>query len=1346
MTTNNFISTNVALVALFIFLVLPLHVYTQPVYEDHARRQEIISRYLEMLEDEPYPGYNFDALTELLGAGRDYETLLNTLEQSIVDNPDNFEHFMILGMLYQWSHKYDEALSNFSNARQLKPKNYRVVATIGNLYFNQKQFETARSTYEEALTLAKSRENKQEILRTLASIAFSEHDKERALDYLKELAKSAPRDRYLQTEIAETLLNNELFTEALEQYERLLSLAGKDKRDRAMVMRDKGYVLELMGNTAEAITLYRTTQKALDKNHWLRSELNHRIVDIYRRENNLGELIDYLEDQGQNKTFEQLLLLAELRDETGDEEMALNLLTKAQKKNKRNTEVRVRRIQLLSRQGKISEVIDAYRELIAIAPKDDQYRFELAELLYQQGKKEEALKQLDRISKSFARDMYVHERLANLYERWGNSEKALKERKLLIKLDPSDEVPIIALGEHYFMDGQRKKAFEIWSRLLNIIPDRASAHARLGDIYSDHGLLSEAIEMYSEAVRLNPDSFEYKQNLALLHERAGNLEQATELWETLLSSSTDAFQKYDVRSHIIKIYERQGILTEKLIRYREDFEKDPPAIEAGYFLGEAYLHLGKLSETEQIYTRILDLNPHDTDALLALEELYTSQSKYAKSIEVLKRLVELNPGSIREYYQRIADYSMNIYKDEEALKYARLAVDLNPDYAESHARLAKIYKQMQMLEQAASEYRRTIEIDRHAWKHYFSLGEILVALNRVEEADKLYIEMFTSSYDEMVIQESARKSILINELQGTLKSLEGDITKLQVRVPPKAAYQQITIELYDHMTTPLITQVNFGSPEERTRATFQLTQLGQRALNPLLKALGSPNVSMQSTAIRILGYLNNSSAALALARLLDGNSHQTRLQAALALGKLRDPQALNALIRATTPDNDRTIREVALWAIGRTGSGEALKILDQLSLDQSWHIRALTGIALGRIGAKEGLTTLKRLAEDRKKEVRMASAWGLGMLGDVEGLNTLIELQSEKGIVSAMATWSLATIPDPKALEALLRAYWGPQMRLREKAADSLLRWRSEWPELPTEPHHFWEEGYSFMNFEDDRFSVQYLLDSLMRRRPEIGTVSTHKTLMAGSGAIINTLDEVLERDNEQLILMVLSDLDQRDNGLSFGILTPVPGYQELQNTLQTALINPLSAKLPDKLTRLLNHSNPYIRLHAVSLLGKLRYRVGTEEIIRLLDDENPWVQGTAAIALGQIGGDPVFSELQRRIPKANGTFRAYCATALGHLGTSEAKETLKRLAVNDDTQLVRLNSISALGHIGGPEEGALLMSRLDREDRAIQIEILQALGAIKYEPARSTLEEYTRSGNPKLRLAAERGLSELTQ
>jgi aminopeptidase N len=135
-----------------------------------------------------------------------------------------------------------------------------------------------------------------------------------------------------------------------------------------------------------------------------------------------------------------------------------------------------------------------------------------------------------------------------------------------------------------------------------------------------------------------------------------------------------------------------------------------------------------------------------------------------------------------------------------------------------------------------------------------------------------------------------------------------------------------------------------------------------------------------------------------------------------------------------------------------------------------------------------------------------------------------------------------------------------------------------------------------------------------------------------------------------------------------------------------------------------------------------------------LADDGAFWgVRAECAAALGKIGGPDAFATLRRAATVTHPKVRRAVADALGNFRTIESMETLKPLALRDDSYLVEAEAARALGRT---RQTAAFDTLLDLLERASWFDVVRAgaidgLGALRDDRAVSHLGARVRYGHP---------------
>jgi cellulose synthase operon protein C len=718
--------------------------------EGRDRTDVLMARYRKVLASKPDDDFALRRLIDLYRE-RDgnVDALIDELEGERAQDSDAYVPRMLLGQVYALSRRNEEARAAYTEAASLAPTEPAPQAALARLRRDAGDLDGARAALERALEHTRAAAERRELLRALGEVALDQKDHDGARRYFDRLAAGKGADSvYLRTELARALEARGEHARAVQEYRRVLKQLGGDRRVLPPVLRDLGRALLEAGETDEALVVLDRALRLTPAQSGLRREIYDVMVDAHRRASRLEALAARLEKEAHG--FESVELLGRVLDELGNDDESLAAYRRALRMNPRHTDTRVRVIQLLSRSGQLDQVIDEYRTLIRLSPRQPRFVVELAQLLMQVGRRDEALRLAEQTRRRHPREPGVHRALAELYGRWGEDALAKRAMETLVRIEPRDPHHLIALGAQLLAEGDRKGAIATWRRILTAEPKKSRAYATLAGVFADHDMLEEAEEAYRQALRLEPDGIPHLRGLAGVLERPRAQErqserqardtEAVQLWTRVLDlAGSDRVAQREARQRIVGIAARRNQLTHRVSTWKQAFAADPPDMEAGRFLVEAYLRQRprKLEEAERALARIAEHAPGDVEALAALERVRTAQGDVAGAIDVLERLVEADPRKAPQYLSRMAEHALSVYRDEDAVRYAEMAVERTPDDAGAHRRLGDLYRARQDTAGAIASYRRAIDLDEHLHATYFELAELHLARGEVREADVL---------------------------------------------------------------------------------------------------------------------------------------------------------------------------------------------------------------------------------------------------------------------------------------------------------------------------------------------------------------------------------------------------------------------------------------------------------------------------------------------------------------------------------------------------------------------------------------------------------------------------------
>ncbi len=203
---------------------------------------------------------------------------------------------------------------------------------------------------------------------------------------------------------------------------------------------------------------------------------------------------------------------------------------------------------------------------------------------------------------------------------------------------------------------------------------------------------------------------------------------------------------------------------------------------------------------------------------------------------------------------------------------------------------------------------------------------------------------------------------------------------------------------------------------------------------------------------------------------LDDPVPGVRFAACMALGDLRDKDAVNAL-RKRTQDEDRSVRVAAYFALERIGHPDYRRQWrDALLKAQRPEVRRNAALALGRLGNKAVIPLLTRASiEDDDDGVRLQARESMALLGDPDSISRFVhDAYGGMGFRQPFAVLTLGQVKDPSVLPVLRRCLeTSPYREAQLAAARSLgmhgypngydialnsLRWNDPVRDLPDDP------------------------------------------------------------------------------------------------------------------------------------------------------------------------------------------------------------------------------------------------------------------------------------------------------
>ncbi|HVZ81013.1 MAG TPA: tetratricopeptide repeat protein, partial [bacterium] len=327
--------------------------------------------------------------------------------------------------------------------------------------------------------------------------------------------------------------------------------------------------------------------------------------------------------------------------------------------------------------------------------------------------------------------------MAYIYFQEGRWDKAVEEYKKLIALDPEDINTHNMLGDVYVKKGAAREAFEEYNKVSSDFTSRGQTDKA--------AIVNKKIAALDPAL-LTPEA-QKKQNLikqtlkAEVAMEEGDMETAIEALNEVLkldSENLGAFYKLG------ELFEKKGQVQEAVKQYQ--------------MLGNAFLKNRLYKKAQELFAKVVALDPSSTEAHANLASLYVKQG---------------SEGDAKKEYLNAAEQALSTGDLENANQYAAKAVELKS--IEAHYVLGVVLYRRQQLSEAKTEFESLLRFKINHVGALIHLGKILLEQNSTDKAAEniqkaLKIEKDNSMAQEAWVEVCLKKGNKA-EAAATLKTL-----------------------------------------------------------------------------------------------------------------------------------------------------------------------------------------------------------------------------------------------------------------------------------------------------------------------------------------------------------------------------------------------------------------------------------------------------------------------------------------------------------------------------------------------------------------------------------------------
>ena len=342
------------------------------------------------------------------------------------------------------------------------------------------------------------------------------------------------------------------------------------------------------------------------------------------------------------------------------------------------------------RKGNISKAKEAYRNGLTLRPKEPSALQNYSLLLMKTGEYQSAIAPLLALKDDPNVGMSSRVALIECYFKTGQQSKVKQETDDIMNRNVAGATEQTKLAAILLQDGDAADAERLLQNSILLDRHQANAHAALGAIYFKAGDMEAALKSFQNAIQLAPDSADYAFGYVRVLLAANRPQQLVSFLKSV-EGEFGALPNYQYALGLAYYgehhYSESATILEKLLA-----SQPPRKDKVAYLLGNSYLALGKLSESENAYRAAIQSNPKDPRYYVSYAEVMRKQGpdKLDEAIAQLKSAQQMDPGDWRIGLQLGLCYESK-GQFANAASLIEKAVEAQPELTPAHVALARVY-------------------------------------------------------------------------------------------------------------------------------------------------------------------------------------------------------------------------------------------------------------------------------------------------------------------------------------------------------------------------------------------------------------------------------------------------------------------------------------------------------------------------------------------------------------------------------------------------------------------------------------------------------------------------------
>jgi len=645
--------------------------------------------------------------------------------------PKTLTAYLAKAITYERGKRFAEAEQTFRDAMAALPRNVRVRFEFARYFDRRKQFEKGEQLLLDAVAqLPEDDQLRGAYERQLPRFYLVAGKVDKAIAWYRVKAEKNPADVKTRQLIVQLALSRREFADAERYIDEIRKVQADDS---PAVLLLEGQQLVTRGKYADGLAKLRIAERETPND----SDLQYYLGLCYLRTGKPKRAKVYMERVF--RRFPQnprvMRALAEVYYSLGDLTQANRLVGQLRSVGQAGWSLDVIEATAYTKTGEPERGEKVWHNIIKRNPKRSEGYMGLFDALWRQGKRTEALAALVQAHELDKKSFRTTWSLTNVYILQKDYDKAIGVALGSLEVNKDNLALLGLLARLYDLSGKDALAQETYDRIRKLDPTNPLPAVAAGDKALAKRDLPGTEIAYREALRLRPENRVVRTRLVEVLMAQKKTVAAHQVLDAALAKTPG-----DIGLRLIKarLFRTEGKVDEAIQEYQtavgltRDQNRPKDAFVIHHELGQMYLSIGRRTEARTNFELARNLRPDFLDARRQLVLLNRRERQdFEARIECLA-ILEVKPDLLA--YVTLGDMAAEKRNWKEAKKYYDLAVKNFPGEPLPRSKRALVLMANKQHDEAITELRKALEIDRHRARSLGPLVNALVGRKQYDEA------------------------------------------------------------------------------------------------------------------------------------------------------------------------------------------------------------------------------------------------------------------------------------------------------------------------------------------------------------------------------------------------------------------------------------------------------------------------------------------------------------------------------------------------------------------------------------------------------------------------------------